>query len=360
MTSIDKQPPLPPMPSDSVVEDLSFTGTVTNIEAGKVYSRCVFDGVRWSSVDIREVRFIACRFVDNVFEASTVAGCLFQDVEFAGQVEFHRCLLDGNVFSDVLLGQMRCEASEWVANNGHQLAGEKWQAIGSVFAMNSWSRSQFQSLSWENCHLRDESFSEMQSGLLLCSTTRLQRVIFAGVLAESVEAKHCAGELVRFFKSKLQTVALRSMEVSQWAMADCDINAMSVLEGAMPLLQLQQTRVHRLEFNNVPLSGVLFDGSRADHLDMLMVTLKGGSLRQACVDRLKVAHCAWAHVDAKGFQLGLLESRNFRVENSDFSGLDKRQWGGVDFRKTEFELAMSFEEKQWWQAFRQATPDFVS
>jgi uncharacterized protein YjbI with pentapeptide repeats len=352
--------PAPPLPQDSVIEDLTFAGMVSSIESGKLYSRCVFDNVLWSGVDITDVKFVNCRFVSNTFDNATLSGCLFQEVEFGESVRFTRCRIDGNVFSGVLSDELRYEACELTSNTWHQVAASTCVVRNCVLHMNSWTECQFQRLSWGHCQLRDEGMAEVKCGALDATSSNLLRVMAGGLHLAQLNVVQCSGEMIRFFKSQIDKVVLQQVDVAQWAMAHCQITNMSVSGGALPLLQMQSSAVQTLTFDNVPLDRALFDDSEVGHWHMVLVTMKGGSLRQVRADRLKVGHSTWTEVDARGFQLGLLECSNFRVEKSNFVGQDERQWGGVDFRKTEFEQVVSFEEKQWWNAFRQGAPDVIS
>lgn len=350
----------PPLPQNSVIEDLTFAGTVSSIESGKLYSRCVFDNVLWSSVDITDVKFVNCRFLGNTFDNSTLTGCLFQEVEFAERVRFTRCRIDGNVFSDILSDELQYDACELTSNTWHQVAVGSCGVANSVLHMNTWSECQFQRLSWSHCQMRDEGMAEVKCGAFDVASSNLLRVMTGGLHLGQLSVVQCTGEMVRFFKSQIDKVVLQQVDVAQWAMADCQISDMSVSGRALPLLQMQSSSVKALTLDNVSLDRALFDGSEISHWHMVLVSMKGASLRQVRADRLKVGHSTWAEVDARGFQLGLLECSNFRVEKSNFVGQDERQWGGVDFRKTEFEQVMSFEEKQWWSAFRQGAPDVIS
>jgi uncharacterized protein YjbI with pentapeptide repeats len=174
-----------------------------------------------------------------------------------------------------------------------------------------------------------------------------------------VIAKKTSGNMVRYFKSDIGVVDFSAVTISQMSFAEVKSEAVGMIQVEMPLMTIQNSQMQRLCIQCSSFDNAMFDGTMFGDLEMTLVGIKGGSFRGADVKRFKAGHCVLTQLDASGMKLGVSEFSNVRVENSNFTGQDKRQWGGVDFRKTEFDEKMSFEEKQWWSSFKMGSTDFV-
>lgn len=346
--------------NDRVVEGKRFTGTISSMESRLVYSDCIFEDVTWAHVVLEDIKFVNCKFFGNSFKNSNLKDCLFQDLDVSAALVFTDCTLDDNIFSGVLAEDVVFNHCILHSNTWHQIALKRLTYQDSDCVMNTHTDSQFHGASWVRCRVRDDGFAGIKSGYFGHDLCHIQRLILGSVVVDSVEVKNSTGEMIRYFKSSIEKMDLRAAFVSQLSIAEGECGRLSVVGGKLPLLTLQNAAFQCIHFDNVPMENAMFDGSKIDELQMVVVSIKGGSFRQSHIGAFKANHCSLTQVDAKGLKLGAADCKNMMIENSDFAGQDRRQWNGVDFKKTEFEQKMSFEEKQWWTAFQNGSVNLIS
>ena len=359
MHSIDSQMPLVRASEDAFVEGVTFCGTVTSLDSRKVYSGCIFEGVRWVGVNVDNVKFIGCSFVENVFDDVHLSNSIFQEVDFDGGVEFSGCRIDGNVFSGVVGAFLRLRSCHVFSNTWHDVVVDGLDFCGSFSQMNAWTESQLRDIRIVDCQVRDESFAELVCDSIGFIRSSLIRFMVGGLVAADASFKQCAGEMVRFFKSNLECLALHDVEISQLSMTDCQLGAFSLQGGQAPLMMLQDSRVKKLNARNASFDKLLLDGSMVGELEMESCAVRGGSLRGARVGLFKANNCSWDDLDATDF---VHEASNFnavRVGRSKFPGHDRRSWPGVEFNKTDFSVGMSEAEIKWLREFNNKNPELA-
>ena len=346
--------------NDRVIEGKKFTGTISNIESRLVYSDCIFEDVEWANVLLEDIKFVHCKFFSNSFKNSSLKECLFQDLDVSAALVFTDCALDSNVFSGLLAEDMVFNHCTVHSNTWHQVALRKLVYQDSDCVMNTCTDSQFHSASWVRCRVRDDGFAGVKSGHLIHDSSHIQRLILGSVVIDLVEMRNSTGEMIRYFKSAIEKMDLRASFVSQLSVAEGELRQFSVVGGKLPLLTLQNSKIQHVHFDNVPMENAMFDGSKIDEMHLLVVSIKGGSFRQSHIGSFQANHCRLSQMDVNGMKLDSADFKNMVVEDSDFSGQDRRHWNGVDFKKTKFEQKMSFEEKQWWSAFRSGSMELIS
>lgn len=347
------------VPVNQYVEGVRFTGSIGSIESGRVYEECVFENILWAGAKIKNVFFIKCKFINNTFDNVVMSDCLFQEVEISDLFRFNNSELTDTKFSGVLAENIEFYKSHLNFSTWHQIALRQISYRESQCVMGTYSESQFQSLMCINSKIVDEGVSGLKSGMLIYDGCDINRQIFGHSNLARLIVKNTSGNMVRYFKSDIGAVDFSAVAISQMSFAEVKSEAVGMIQVEMPLMTVQNSQMQKMSVQSSSFDNAMFDGSVFNDLEMTLVGIKGGSFRGADVKRFKAGHCVLTQLDASGMKLGVSEFSNVRVENSNFTGQDKRQWGGVDFRKTEFDEKMSFEEKQWWSSFKMGSTDFV-
>ena len=360
MNSLSKNLAKPQAHIGDIVDGLCFSGDGAFIDDGKLYLNCIFDDVDWSERLVSNVQFVNCKFgaakfVDCVFDA-----CLFENVFFEDVVLFARCRLNDCSFVNVAGKNYRFDSSVLISNVCNGVKANLIEINGTQLSMNVWNYIESNEFSFRNCELCDHVFSGMGCNSLLFSESYIERVFIGDSSISQCFLLGGGGQMLRFLKSNVHAFNVDRVNLTQFALVDCLMDALVVNHAQLPLMQMQGCQLQQWQLRSCIATGILIDDVFFASWEMMLLELNGGLLNKISIEMLDANDVVWNKINAKDVGLSDVNCKNFVVKNSDFSGLSKQKWRGVDFRKVIFSEKLTDDERQWWVRFERGASIFSS
>jgi len=359
MNSLSKNLAKPQAHISDIVDGLSFSGDGAFIDDGKLYLNCVFEDVDWGDRLVSNVQFVNCKFGVAKFVGCVFDACLFENVFFEDAV-FARCRLSDCSFVDVAGRNFRFDLSVLVSNVWNGVKANVIEINRAQLSMNVWNYIESSELTFQNCELCDHVFSSMVCNSLLFSESDIERVFIGDSSISQCSLQGGGGQMLRFLKSNVHAFVVDRVNLTQFALVDCLMNALVVTHAQLPLMQMQGCQLQQWQLRNCIATSILIDDVFFASWEMMLLELHGGLLNKISIEMLDANDVVWDKINVKDVGLNDVSCRSFVVKNSDFSGLSKQKWRGVDFRKVIFSEKLTDDERQWWDRFECGASIFSS